>query len=190
MSTWACLNGGVSQGTRLGPLLFLVMVNDLRPALPTVKYVDDITLYSTGKLNASTNLNDMQKAADHCLSWAANNSMNINARKTKEMIIQFSKKEINIPYLRLNDTVIERVNSTKLLGLYVSNDLTWEDHVNQIYKKAAKRLYSLVMLKRAAVSVHDMVTHYTVTIRPVMEYCCQVWHSRLTRSQTELLESQ
>ena len=189
MSTWACLNGGVPQGTRLGPLLFLVMVNDLRPALPMVKYVDDVTLYSTGKLNASTNQNNLQQAADHCLSWATNNNMNINTGKTKEMVIQFSKKETNIPHIRLNDIAIERVNSTKLLGLYVSNDLTWEDHVNHIYKKAAKRLYSLVMLKRAAVSVNDMVTYYTVTIRPIMEYCCQVWHSRLTRSQTELLES-
>ena len=61
--------------------------------------------------------------------------------------------------------------------------------MNNLYKKVAKRLYSLVMLKRAALSINDMVTYYIAMIRPVMEYCCQVWHSRLTTSQTELLES-
>ena len=189
LSTWSGLHGGVPQGTRLGPLLFLIMVNDLHSALPMVKYVDDITLYNTGNYGVASEHNSLQLAADHCLSWANENNMNINVTKTKEMVIHFSKNETNLPVLKLNDTMIERVSTTKLLGLNISNDLSWDDHVDSIYKKAARRLYSLVMLKRAGVNAKDMCVYYKAMIRPVMEYCCQVWHSRLTKAQSELLES-
>ena len=189
VSTWSGLNGGVPQGTRLGPLLFLIMVNDLHSTLPMVKYVDDITLYCTGNYGVTSDLNSLQEAADHCLSWANENNMKVNVKKTKEMVINFGKAETDLPHLQLNDTIIERVSSVKLLGLNVSDDLSWEDHVNHIYRKAAKRLYSLVMLKRAGVTTKDMCSYYVAMIRPVMEYCCQVWHCRLTKSQSELLES-
>ena len=48
-SEWSFINGGVPQGTKLGPLLFIIMLTDLQPVLPVVKYVDDTTVYDVSK---------------------------------------------------------------------------------------------------------------------------------------------
>ena len=184
-SKWEKLCGGVPQGTRVGPLLFLVMVNDLQCDLPSVKYVDDTTIYEVLKAGE---LSKMQEAANSCHQWAIKNKMQINTTKTKEILIDFTKKKRDLPPLSINNTQIERVSSQKLLGIQISHDLSWKEHVNQIVCKASKRIYQIVMLKRANVQIDDLVRIYTTIIRPILEYACQVWHTRLTIEQSYQIE--
>ena len=155
----------------MGSLLFLVMVNDLQCDLPSVKYVDDTTIYEVLKAGE---LSKMQEAANSCHQWAIKNKMQINTTKTKEILIDFTKKKRDLPPLSINNTQIERVSSQKLLGIQISHDLSWKEHVNQIVCKASKRIYQTVMLKRANVQIDDLVRIYTTIIRPILEYACQV----------------
>ena len=67
----------------------------------------------------------------------------------------------------------ERVPSAKVLGVMIRNDLKWNDHVDAITTKAAKRLYLLRQLKRADVGTEDLVCFYCSAIRSVLEYACQ-----------------
>jgi len=69
---------------------------------------------------------------------------------------------------------IERVDAFKLLRIYVSGDLSWNNHVTCIYKRANSRLHFLRQLKRAAVSCRDMLRFYIAVICPVMEYAAPV----------------
>ena len=74
--------------------------------------------------------------------WTNNNDMNINFEKSKEMIISFSHGDLGneVPNILIDGKVVERVDHVKLLGITLSNDLTWKMHVDNIVKKAGKRI--------------------------------------------------
>jgi len=63
----------------------------------------------------------------------------------------------------------------KLLGVMINSSLKWDDLIDAIMTKAAKRLWFLKKLKRAGVSVDDLVHYYQSVVRPVLEYACPVW---------------
>ena len=114
--------------------------------------------------------------------------MNVNTKKTKEMLLGPVRNKEVIPLL-LNNSCIERVHSYKLLGLNITDRLKWNEHVSAICSKAASRLHFLKLLKRAQVSIDDMLHFYQSVIRPVTEYACVVWSSSLTKGQSKQLES-
>ncbi len=187
-STLQKLNGGVPQGTKSGPRMFLMMINDLQTSVPTCKYVDDTTLYAICHRDRPTG-HDIQEAANEAAQWTEENHMRLNASKTKEMLVYFGKKPINVAPVVINGIGVERVKSAKLVGVTISEDMTWTEHVNVIHGRGSRRLYFLRLLKRSGASPHDIIKVYTSIIRPVMEYACPVWHSSLTKSQASLLEN-
>ena len=72
--------------------------------------------------------------------------------------------------------MLETVTSAKTLGVSILNNLKWNNHVELTIKKANKRLYFLVLLRRASVPMIDIIKFYTTTIRLILEYCTQVYH--------------
>ena len=80
------------------------------------------------------------------------------------------------------------VDHGKLLGVILSDDLTWNMHADSIVKKAAKRVYMLYQLKRAGISQSDLVTVYLSVVRPVLEYACPVWHTNLPKYLSDDIE--
>lgn len=83
---------------------------------------------------------------------------------------------------------IERVHSFKLLGVVINDGLTWNDHVDHITRKAAKRLYYLVLLRHSGVPLQDLVTIFTSTIRFILEYACEVWGPNLPAYLSDCIE--
>ena len=75
--------------------------------------------------------------------------------------------------------VLETVDSAKILGLTLSNNLKWNNHVSESIKKANKRLYFVTLLKRARVPFKDIIKFYCSTIRPVLDYASPVSHYAL-----------
>jgi hypothetical protein len=130
----------------------------------------------------------MQDEIDKLNDWSETNFMNVNTRKTKEMLLG-SVQKTHLSPLQLNGQPIERVHSYKLLGLHVTDSLKWDEHISAICSKAAKRLHFLKVLKRAAMTTDDLMYYYMSIIRPVTEYACVVWHTSLTKGQTLQLES-
>jgi hypothetical protein len=130
---------------------------------------------------------NMQMAADQLAQWSTENSMVVNTKKTKEMLFG-STAALTMPCIRFNNESIERVDSFKLLGVAITNDLTWANHIAAVCSKANKRLHFLTLLRRAAVSRADMLYYYTTVIRPVIEYACPLWQSSLTGEQKHQLE--
>ena len=87
-------------------------------------------------------------------------SQNDNSEKCKEMIIDFSRNyslTSGIQSVTIGEQVLERVEHAKMLGVTISNNLTWSKHVDNIVSKAGKRVYMLYQLKRAGVSQNDLV---------------------------------
>jgi len=114
--------------------------------------------------------------------------MNINCKKTKEMILGPLSKKLLTPLL-VAAKPVQRVTEYKLLGVTVNATLKWDDHVNAITSKAAKRLWFLKKLKRAGVDKQDLLYFFLTVIRPVLEYACPAWHTSLTKQQTISLEN-
>jgi len=116
--------------------------------------------------------------------------MMINTTKTKELIICFNKKvnAEDIPPLCINGSNIERVTKFKLLGVFVSSDLSWDYHITYLLRKVAKRMYCINYLFRAGVPASDIVCVYTSIIRSVLEYACPVWHPGLTKKLSKDIE--
>jgi len=115
-------------------------------------------------------------------------AMNVNGRKTKEMLVGLINEDPP-PKLTLDGSGVERVDSFKLLGVHVSSDLKWTQHVDAMYSKVASRLHFLKQLARSGASREDLLCFYTTAVRPVLEYACPVWHSSLTAADTAALES-
>ena len=181
-------NGGVPQGTLSGPKCFLLYINDLVTNVPLYKYVDDSTLFETCHTNG---ISLIQDSVNDAVDWTSNNYMKINSKKSKEMIISFTRNihvHEDVPNIVIEGNPVEQVEHAKLLGVILSNDLTWNKHVDSIVKKAAKRVYMLYQLKRAGICQTDLVTVYISVVRPVLEYACPVWHTNLPKYLSDNIE--
>ena len=176
-SSWKLVHAGVPQGTKLGPLFFLVMINDLWTDLPLYKYVDNCTIYEVvPKAEPSILQNELNKI----IEWTDSNNMKINVTKTKELSVSFLKNSPPADRLTVNNQSLDSVRSSKLLGVNLSTDLKWSIHIDEICARASKRLYALRTLKRSGVPPTDLRSVYCYFIRPLLEYACPVWHSSLT----------
>ena len=185
-SSWRPIHGGVPQGTKLGPLFFLVMINDLKCNLPLYKYVDDCTMYEI--VSRSSPSSTLQSNIDTISDWTERNNMRLNVSKTKELRVSFLRDPLLFDNLSSSGSNIEIVQDFKLLGLTISSNLTWNTHVNHICSKASKRLYALRVLKRSGATTNDLIIVYCSFIRPVLEYACAVFHFSLTQTLSDQVE--
>ena len=185
-SEWGQVPAGVPQGTKLGPWLFLLMINDLSiPNVLTWKYVDDTTFEEIVPRGASS---EIQKAADKVVDWSKDQRMHLNEDKCKEIRIGFKKNKHFFDPVLINGKDLSVDENAKILGVTISNDLKWNSHVEQAIKKANKRLYFLVQLRRAGVGAESLIKFYCTVIRPVLEYGAQVFNHKLQDYLCEDLE--
>ena len=160
--------------------IFLILINDLTTEDAQLhKFVDDVTMT---EILERGEISDMQQTLNQVLHWSNSNLMNMNHKKTKEMLLGAITRDPP-PILHLNDKPIDRVESFKLLGLMVTDKLNWNDNTSLICSKASKRLHFLKLLKRTAMSTSDLLYYYTAVIRPVLEYSSVVWHASITAKQ-------
>ena len=186
ISGWLDLRGGMPQGSWLGLLSFLVLIDDLKLPCRVHKYVDDTTL--TEILNSVPCTTAMDTFLFQLQTWTDLNHMAINFTKTKEMLFGPLSRS-SLQSLSIGNNTIERVAQFKLLGVHVSNDLRWNIHVDKICAKASSRLYFLKQLKRAGLAPDQLLHFYLSVVRPVLEYCSVVWHHGLTKSQSEQIKA-
>jgi hypothetical protein len=137
-SEWKSLNGGVPQGTKLGPLLFLILINNLETTCSCVKFVDDTTLFAGNTIQNSEH-DTLQENLDTVKTWCIQNDMLLNADKSKSMVINFNEQPPRLLPLRLDKDHIDPVSDAKLLGVIINSSLTWETHINYISKKAGQK---------------------------------------------------
>ena len=105
------------------------------------------------------------------------------------MTIDFHRtKKIQIPPVSIDGTELEQVACFKLLGLNISDDLKWKEHIGIMCRNANKRIYFLKQLRHSGLTTKELTKYYVTYIRPVTEYACQVWHSSLTDNQCKQVE--
>jgi len=157
-SSLANVQFGVPQGSILGPVLFNLYANDMQDCLQDgcscFQYADDTTvLHHATPKNFDVCVDKMKKTLSSIESWAADSNLLLNETKTKQMIIttkQMSKVH-NLdgytPPLTLKDKTVDRVEKFKLLGTWLSEDLKWTEHVNEVTSSCYKVLATLRKIK-------------------------------------------
>jgi hypothetical protein len=84
--------------------------------------------------------------------------------------------------------VIDRADSFKLLGVYISSDMSWDFHVDYIVKKVVKRTFCIKTLVHSGIRPHDVIQVYCSVIHTILEYACPVWHPGLTKKLSKEIE--
>ena len=173
-SNWGHIDAGVPQGSVLGPLLFLVYINDITEGISSNirLFADDTSLYIT--------VDDHERASElinldleRLRTWATKWLVTFNATKTKSMVIS-NKRNLVIPDIQLNNSILENVTQHTHLGVTLNYNLTWNCHIDNIFQKASKRLDILSRLTHK-LDRRTLDQMYKSFIRPVMEYACVVW---------------
>ena len=143
------------------------MINDLsvKDVNDLWKYVDDSSLSESVCRDGSSNL---QKYVDEFNQKSTADGFQINESKCKEFCISFAPTTREFQPITINGKIVERVTSVKLLGLTISNNLKWNNHISHFCKKVAPRLYFLRQLKRAKLPANDLILFYSTCIKPFL----------------------
>ena len=114
--------------------------------------------------------------------------MAINITKTKYMVFNFTKKFQFSTRLNLENVLLEEAQECRLLGLTITNQLSWQKNTHSIVKKANTRMIILQKLYDFNLPTEDMVNMYILFIRSMLEYSCVVWHSSITEEESSSIE--
>ena len=104
------------------------------------------------------------------------------------MRLFFGKLPPQFPPLALGDSVLEIKDKFKCVGLIINNKLKWDNHVDEIVKKASQRLHILRVLCRFGAAVHELKQIYISLVRSTLEYACIVWQGDLTEKNKAAIE--
>lgn len=180
------IKNGVPQGSILGPVLFLLFINDMPLHISTSNmdiYADDTTLSSSASWKEIPALQQvLTKDLEIVETWSRTNKMFINTSKTKAMILvgkclrkRLDQDPINFQ-LSLNNKQIDFVKTYKLLGLKIDDDLTYDEHIDELCNKLSKRI-GLLRHISPYLKQKQRLIFYQAVIKPVMLYGSPVWSS-------------
>ena len=185
-SDWSYIRAGVPQGSILGPLLFLVYINDIVIDIGLNKrlFADETSLYiivddpvtAVGCLNT-----DLQRISRWTSLWL----VSFNPTKTEAFLVS-RKLNRNHPPNYMQNQQITEVESHKHLGIYFSNDCTWHNHIKYIVDKAWTRINIMRKLK-FKLDRKSLENIYLTFIRPLLEYGDVIWDK--LPSEAQQLES-
>ena len=177
---------GVPQGSVLGPLLFLIYMNDIHKCsniLSFILFADD-----TNAFYSDTNVKSLKQTLNNELikvsKWLQVNTLTLNIKKTQVILFNAKNKKIKEPLkLQINGENIKQVNSTNFLGIIIDSKLTWKQHIVHIQHKISKttgiicktRHYvSLKVLRAAACKDREFAVNHRqpkLTIRDPLIHC-------------------
>ena len=187
-----CVNGhlaeerfltcGVPQGSIIGPLLFLVYINDLPSCLKNSHprmYADDTSITIPGE-NSHELQTTMQGELSALNLWLKVNKLSLNVAKTEFMIVSSRQKleavaDNHCINLNIEGKIIKRVDHAKSLGRYIDKNLSWSKHIEEISKKISSGIGALKRI-RPFISQNIAVQIYKALVEPHFEYCSPVWH--------------
>jgi len=186
------VNCGVPQGSTLGPLLFIVYINDIvnvSRILQLILFADDTNIFLSGPkidelcITLNTELSKLSR-------WFKLNKLSLNIKKTNFILFKSKKKGVpTVPNIVIDGFNIDMVDNSKFLGIVINSSLDWTDHIRLINRKVSKTLGILRYLKNKLPESILRSLYYTL-VNPYYDYGNIIWAVKNTVVLQKLFLSQ
>ena len=179
-STYDTVVCGVPQGSVLGPLLFLLYINDLfhvSNLLAIILFADDTNIFfRLNDLPTLVTIPNVELA--HVSSWFNANKLTFQPDKSKFIIFHLRRKQINLSDIHnsINSSPITRVQEDKFLGIIIHDSLSWKPHISVVCDKVSKVIGALCKASRY-LPLDTLKTLYDALFVPYINYCTLIWAS-------------
>lgn len=185
---------GVPQGSILGPLLFIIYINDIHEQTPVNSlhytiYADDTNLLISGD-NINDTIHELNTHLNTLHQWFTSNHLFINTSKTNYMV--FTKKSsvrLHNFEIKLNNIPINRVHQTKFLGVIFDSNLNWQHHISHIKNKISK-VIGILKRVRNKIPIKFLITLYNTLILPHLTYCITIWGNTFKKYTNNIITTQ
>jgi hypothetical protein len=187
LSPYIDIKVGTPQGTKLGPYLWLIYVNDLSiNGFKCVKYADDTSFYRS--VTSHTTHDVISPAISGTKVWAQDNSMLLNMAKTVIMNTSLSHRHVYDKGVDIDGCVTSPSLEVRFLGVIIDSKLTFTSHVSNIVRKCNSKLFLMRQLKGLGLSSKGLNTFYCSNVRSIITYAAPAWYSFLTSKDKLQLE--
>ena len=175
-SAYQTVPAGVPQGSVLGPLLFFIYINDITSVVNSEirLFADDTTLYVTVDNDPTAAAQVLNKDLENMSRWADQWLVKFSPPKTETLYITKKKKKLQKPPLSMDGQLIREVKSHKHLGVTLSNDLSWNEHITNI-SASANRLLDVLNAFKYSLDRKSLERIYFSYVRPKLEYGAALW---------------
>jgi hypothetical protein len=172
------IKSGVPQGSILGPILFLLYINDIENCSKLISFIlfaDDTNIFYSGNKCLKTLSNIIQTEIDKVAEWLNVNKLSLNTTKTKIILFRSpNKKPSQTIKININGKNIEQVKSTTFLGIIIDECLTWKDHIAKVAKKII-RAAGIIAKIRHFVNRNTLKLIYYALVYPYLIYGNLTW---------------
>jgi len=179
---------GVPQGTVLGPLMFLLYINDISEnILSTIRlFADDCIMYRS--INSSGDTSILQRDLDEITNWANKWQLKFNVSKCVLVRVTRNHSQFTDSYT-LNNQTIQLSDTYKYLGVILNNTLSWNTHITNVTNRAT-RMLNFVKRNLGKCTSQVKSKAYTSLVRPILEYATQVWdpHQKSLTHKIEMIQ--
>ena len=166
---------GVPQGSVLGPIMFIIYINDICNVSDVVKcvsFADDANIFCSER-----NLTDLQLTLNRELGklfvWFSVNKLSFNFSKTNYILFRNRSADTDLN-ICINTINVTRVQSSKFLGIIIDENLNWKPHI-QLFKSKLSKTLSIIYKSSKLINYDGMLTLYCSLFLPYLTYCCEIW---------------